>query len=509
MRGYTFITDWEGRSVNEEQLHSVYGEFQELVEELRQKNEDVDPFACVAPFNDYLTCLRNMGKHQELWDLFHAMPATGLGAANVFTYSTVLNALLDREAPPAIGDPDDPGALSSPLTPEQIGVYKHNASDALHVWRLYLRAVERRPELKIDQLPVFFMLQNVLRSPAEPHLKFSLDVIEQYFGLPATGTVVKRGKIGVSAQFIHTLLSSLVQRRSYDLCLHYGNLIMNHKWHAKSLDFGHVESLLACHAALAKPRVAMEPGSKLHSETALELLDWMLGAAYELQRAEFLTPRHSTYRHVFRACYHSRDWVSACGAFERMTGLRADTYTDEPPLDAPPPLERSPGRALNLDAECFANLFRTALGSGVAAQRQALRMLAHWGPNFFSRTQWRDPNDTSTSKMSDAEASTRAMLKFASLVIRVVENVMDRSKKNRGNVFKILQHAAMGYQRANEMYPKMGGKAGNRYGDLKPRLWTRTEEDDWEGAARNLRDSVDTGTVGYESSHPDRISMKD
>ncbi|KAH7104389.1 hypothetical protein BKA62DRAFT_505821, partial [Auriculariales sp. MPI-PUGE-AT-0066] len=504
LHGYTYIDDWQGRTMTAENLSSVYRSFEELVDTIRKSNAVVELAACITPFNNYLTSLRRMGKFDEIWELFNAMPAQGIGAPNVFTYCTVLSAIGDRRAPqrsqrldrhPGF-DPDEPGAQFPTPNAEELHICTNNATDALFVWRMYLRGIERRPELLLDPLPVCKVLQTILRSPMQMHLDFGLEMVLEYFGMPSTGSDIKRGKLKLDLQAMHSILSPLVARKSHDLCLHFGALAMTHPRLSQSIDFGHVEYMLTSRAALAKLPIAQAPGTTAKSQArlALETVDWMLGAAYELSAdAERIRPRHSTYKLVLRACWLSNDWASACGAFERMTGLRASTFVDVPPPEAmlpPPAMKRSPGRTLEPDPDCFTNLFRTALSTNVAAQRQALRMLAHYGPAYFSRREERvRPPVTALS------SETRAMLRFAAVVVRAGQQVVEHGKAHHGNIFVQLCTTATSYMRTYGRYGPESQRRSDRYSDHQGPLWTRVAEDDFEGAAKLLRETAEDDIV--------------
>ncbi|KZV81170.1 hypothetical protein EXIGLDRAFT_844824 [Exidia glandulosa HHB12029] len=515
LAGYSRIEGWEGRTMNRQQVKSVYDAYQAYLTSARKAsrvNADADKEVDIVPINYYLQCLGNMGDFTQMWDIFNALPADGPGAANAFTYATILARLAERRAPtsgeeslkpkPTVEEDTDRERRDSE---SELKMYQRNGSDALLVWHMMLRAIGRRNDLRLDTLPLMFTLQNLLRSPSEEHCEVARGLLAEYFGL--TDEPGARGKLALDARTLHVVLSSLVASRRFELCLHYTGLITRSARFRPIIDVGHMDDALAAHAGLARPPAIIAPADtetntppRPHSQLALELIDWMLYAEHDVLPAEgakSIRPRLSSFTLALRACWHALDWPTACTIFERMTGMPVTMFTDKPDTNAVPLLMRRP---VTPDAEALAHILRTGLAAGgPEALRTALRIVERYSVNTIFQ-----PSSRDAAQLARDAATTR----LAALIVRAVQtakNVRQSQWKKLGRTGDRLHGEAMAYIRASsvKLRPSMHLKQ-ERYRETQmyatrphmprvsvplrgsPRV-SAGEEDEFAGAAAKLR----------------------
>ncbi|THV08564.1 hypothetical protein K435DRAFT_825019 [Dendrothele bispora CBS 962.96] len=354
LNGLSRIETWSSHPKQLKNAHSLYSHFQRHIDLVKRADPSSSELS-TAPISAYVRILGNVGLQQEMFDVYYSLDTEGPMAPDIMLYTAFFQALCVK-----------PSAETG---------WIQNSTSAKLLWNFMLKATKKR-KLELDDFVISSAILAMSRGrPADQN--FAFEIAAEYFGLTGPGQPSKAGSVPLKSQSLGALLAACRNSERHAEAIHFFQLVLQRPpalGGPAIVDRGHAEEVLSSYAALDIPNAG---------EMSLELLEWMLKE--EITRpgrldGKKIRPTFLTFNLVITACWRSKDWRSACKAFDLMTGYHMHDFMDgvvseKPRLDA-----RSAGRNIPPTAETISMIMRAALETeNVANIRQALRLVDYLG----------------------------------------------------------------------------------------------------------------------------------
>ncbi|KZT12775.1 uncharacterized protein LAESUDRAFT_753819 [Laetiporus sulphureus 93-53] len=366
--GYMSVKDWSRYTLQLQNVHSLFEEYQVYIEETRQHSPHGGHIS-VAPINAYIMILSNVGDYQKMMDVYSEMEEAGPLAPNHYTFANLFNAIAEKKR--------------TSSAPEDVRAQRaKNASEVKLLWRQMIRVSESNPAFEIDSHVIEGALKALKLGSPTDHL-FAFDIIREYLGLAKFGEAPVPVKVEMTPHVFVQALSLCNTSGKYRLAPHFFRQVADRQRRGEEPVIGrsHVEKVIEAHAGL---------GMTINGESsirALEVLEWLLKESALQPDSERLRPKLKTFTLVLATCWRDGDWTTATRTFELMTGYDAEDFADEGEVsrnETLRPQERSEGRIFEPDTAAMSHIVRTALASGDARNmRQCLRIVDYFKPDRF------------------------------------------------------------------------------------------------------------------------------
>ncbi|EJU06554.1 hypothetical protein DACRYDRAFT_103501 [Dacryopinax primogenitus] len=409
-------------------VSSAYTQFIKVLGDL-EDNRHFQVTDFNIPFNAYLDLLLELGRHQELYDVFRSMEDYAPLKADGFTYSTVLRCILKRPDVPWKGETGEVKEI-------------RDAVLARKVWD-QIRAPRNGTPVLVDSHLISAILRIMTASPRLTDQQYGLDLVEEYLGLikpgtlsPSEGSKIARGKNGqplaLTSYSFHLALLLAASMRRFRYILHYIQQVQDSPWAPHILNTGHLNLAINAHAELAVAKGSTDV------QEAFELIEWMYRMeALDPKAWRGILPNQDTYTAMFRACWKGNDYNSARKGFSRMSG-----YDDADFVTSSEPKPRSVvmGRSFLPDAHAMSCLVRSSL-SKERNISHALEIVRHIGlPHFFPGSNVPSGDREHSTKGSRHTQRTQAF--YRAKLAEAILSAIDRGGPDLPFEQKWLDHTA-------------------------------------------------------------------
>ncbi|KAF8530233.1 hypothetical protein BU17DRAFT_36176, partial [Hysterangium stoloniferum] len=375
-KGYTQIDNWDGFSLQLDNVSSLYDQLMRHTENIKESREPTEDLSNI-PFNLLIEIFGKAQDFQRMYDVFNAMESKGPLAPDLFTFTALINAIGGRTLIRLSKTNDEiedarPVVADHKASPSPTELAYKNAADAKLIWKQLIRTCGA-PDAHALRA-VFVPLSR--GRPSDQN--FILDIAQEYLGLSRPGERSLPSKMPLHPQTLNILLSTCNRASRYRFTIHYIEQIIDTR-RASMLATEHMDLVMAAHAALA----SSDSGE---SEQALDMLEWMLRMSAlpvahipESGLGPKIRPEQTTYDLVALACHYGGDWKSICRTFELMTGRSQEEFRTLGPDRLPEDSRMKPSGSF---MACF---IRTAFKmSDISNRKMALNVLQYYEPSLVS-----------------------------------------------------------------------------------------------------------------------------
>lgn len=351
--GLARIDDWATYPKQLSNARSLYQCFQRHIDSVKRTDPD-DPELTPVPLAGYIRILGNVGRYQEVFDIYYEMDQSGPMAPNKLVWTAMFQAI-----------------ASAKNSTTETGVKV--AADARLLWNQMIKASKKNPDLAPDSHTVSAALI-ALSEGNKIDLDLAFKIISEYYGLVAEGAVTQPGVLPLGPESLNTVLQFCNRAKHYDCALKFFQQVKRRSKETGGvgiLDRQHLEEVLKADIAISGP------GLGYH---ALDTLEWMLRQEINRENGPKIRPSLATYNLVMQACWRSADWNSAIRTFELMTGYHGHDFMDGSVAGVPRLDVRGGGKNLLPNAEIMSSMMRVACATkNRADMRQALRIVQYLG----------------------------------------------------------------------------------------------------------------------------------
>ncbi|KAF8655217.1 hypothetical protein AX16_003124 [Volvariella volvacea WC 439] len=418
--GLSRIENWSTHTKQLANARSLYEAYCRHIQSLK-KHEPESPDIVVHPLAAYIKILGDSGNHQEIFDVYYSLDASGPFSANQFVYTAMFQALASVQGPPPRGTDMTPTAKI--------------AADARLLWTQMIKASKKSTDVQIDGHVVASAVAAMARGRSVDQ-DFAFSLVRDYFGLTSPGESPAVGTIPLSPQsFANVLFLCNASRRYGNAVYFFAQLKRRPPAMGDSsiLDRPHMEEILKAMLELNNPDAG---------ERSVETLEWMLRQEITGHNGPKIRPSLSTYNLVLTACWRSADWQSALRIFDLMTGYHSHDFMDGAVSAAPRFDNRGPGRNIMPTAEGASAMLRTALATENAANiRQCLRIIDHLGLDTILGVKGSVANPNESSKA--VKNKMFFAVKLASALVQAVEQVLKSAARDVKNEEEVQKWRAL------------------------------------------------------------------
>ncbi|PVF99938.1 hypothetical protein CPB86DRAFT_783056 [Serendipita vermifera] len=390
--GLSRIEDWSPYSNILTRAFTTYEQLLVHFETLRTRNPE-SPDITPWPINNFLTLLGRARHYAKMWDVFFSM--NGKLAPDEITYTVMLRAIQNRtsldedpvqtETQIEARQPDDnlmnkeawESQFEEYILPEEgwplrrdtakpaveENVHYKNAQDARLLFDSLLKASKKDQNLSITAQTLTPTIQLLAYGkPSDQNYAFQL--LREYVPLEhpplrvGGPTTTSKSIIQVSSKpKVQVTINSAILQALFELCvrsarfesaIHYFQKIAEDVELKNLLDWRHMISVLRAFAMRRPPK-----GQVHDAREAISALEWMLREEQSRKEARGLqeegereikglrpSPDHFIY--ALTAAWRGEDMSSALLVFERMTGLKRETFMSSHIMDNDGTLSLSP-----------------------------------------------------------------------------------------------------------------------------------------------------------------------
>jgi hypothetical protein len=378
--GLSRIEDWTPYANILTRALMTYDQLLVHFEKLRMKDPespDLNPW----PINNFLTLLGRARHYAKMWDVFFSM--SGKLAPDEITYIVMLRAIQNRtsldqepvqtemqmEGKPYDHDLMDKDQWESQfdgdLLPEEAwlsprnkgkeaveeSVHYKNAADARLLFDSLLKASKNNQNLSVTAQSLTPVIQ-LLAYGKPSDQSFAFQLVRQYLPLehpplriggptattksitPSSSSSQHQTKVDINGGILQALFELCVRSARYESAIHYFQKIAEDKELKCFLDYKHMMSVMRAFAMRRPPKGQVHDGRE-----AISALEWMLrereSRKVEMKKSEEngdnkeirgLDPSPYHFIYALTAAWRGEDMSSALLVFERMTGLKRETF---------------------------------------------------------------------------------------------------------------------------------------------------------------------------------------